>query len=892
MSRARLALAMAVLVAIVAGISWLGIDVMRQIDRERESRTDNAQWSLSQIEVEVLYLISAADAAQHGTVSLDKVRLRYDILYSRLETLRIGRVFGGLRETPNFIEGIGRLDTFMNGLLPIIDGADDAMRAHLPALQSTASAMIVDARIIALTGVEMIAAVSDRRRAEVASSLIVAGALTLFLVAALVALLLLLLRLFQFNRMRSAENLATLKHLDAVVSTALEAMVTVDAMGRIVDFNPAACQTFGYSRAEAVGADMADLLTVPGQSLFRHAAAPDIEGQGRFRIMARHKDGRSIPAEVSISRMTAGQETLFVTFLRDLSAQLAAEHALVAARDKAMAGEKAKTDLLVVMSHEIRTPLNGMIGTIDLLESTDLQPHQREYLRIMEASGKLLMHHVNDVLDVARLDSGKMPFVPGPVDLADLVREVIENQTPASLANGNDMTFTGPADGRTMVECDGAQLRQILLNLVGNAVKFTRNGKISVEVTHTSATGPTEIRVRDTGIGIPDADVGRIFDDFVTLDASYARSTSGTGLGLGIVRRIVNQMGGTLAVDSQKNRGSLFRVTLPLPILAKAAPALPDKPPPDWPPPDWPQPNWPPLATDTAGTRKLVTLVVEDNDFNRLIVREMLLKEGHEVVEARNGDEGIALAAARQFDLILMDISMPGIDGLQAAHAIRTGRGASRRTAIVAMTAHALAEETARFRAGGMVAVLLKPITREALKAVIQRPAPRAGQPEDADHKANRSAGFHNNQAIRETPDQNAVSGKYPDPAALLVDRRVLDAMIIDLGPDKALHLLHKFRSEAAAAVTRITATLAVAPPDQTMIRDLHRLAGSAGMFGACGLQTLLAEVETAWKTDALAQAAILLARLQDVWLATEAAYHAGAAHQEGAALAQPSSLR
>ena len=264
-----------------------------------------------------------------------------------------------------------------------------------------------------------------------------------------------------------------------------------------------------------------------------------------------------------------------------------------------------------------------------------------------------------------------------------------------------------------------------------------------------------------------------------------------------------------------------------------------------------------------------MTLVVEDNDFNRLIVREMLLKEGHEVVEARNGDEGIALAAARQFDLILMDISMPGIDGLQAAHAIRTGRGASRLTAIVAMTAHALAEETARFRAGGMVAVLLKPITREALKAVIQRPVPRAGQ-----------------------PDQNAVSGKYPDPAALLVDRRVLDAMIIDLGPDKALHLLHKFRSEAAAAVTRITATLAVAPPDQTMIRDLHRLAGSAGMFGACGLQTVLADVETAWKTDALAQAVLLLARLQGVWLATEAAYHAGAAHQEGAALAQPSSLR
>ncbi len=841
MRRARLALVVAALVAILAGISWLGIDVMRQINQESESRSDNAQWALSQIEAELLYLMFAADAAQHGTVSLDTVRLRYDILYSRLETLRVGRVFGGLRETATYIEGIGRLDAFMNRQLPFIDGADDALRAHLPALQSAAHAMIGDARSIALTGVQVIAAASDRRRAEVANSLIVAGALSIFLIAVLAGLLVLLLRLLHFNRLRSAENLATLKHLDAVVATAQDALVTVDAMGRIVDFNQAACQTFGHSRAEAIGADMADLLIVPGQSLFAHGAAPDIEGQGRFRIMARHQDGRIIPAEVSISRMTAGRETLFVTFLRDLTAQLAAEDALVAARDKALAGEKAKADLLVVMSHEIRTPLNGMIGTIELLDSTDLQPQQRDYLRIMAASGRLLMHHVNDVLDVARLDSGKMPFVPGPVDLADLMREVIENQRPASLANGNDLTFTLPEDGRTMVECDGAQLRQVLLNLVGNAVKFTHNGKISLEVAHAGPNGPTEIRVRDSGIGIPPADQERIFDDFVTLDASYARSTSGSGLGLGIVRRIVHQMGSTLALDSQKDRGSLFTISLPLRILANAAPALPDQ----------------PKAANNAGTSKLVVLVVEDNEFNQLIMHEMLVRDGHEVTQARDGGEGIALAQARRFDLILMDISMPGIDGLQAAHAIRSGQGASRQTPIMAMTAHALAEEVARYRAAGMVAVLMKPITREALKAAIL------------------GAAFETALAEPEAT------------SAILLDRKVLGALISDLGHAKSRKLLHKFRLEAAATVGRLTATLAVAPPDQTMIRDLHQLAGSAGMFGACGLQTLLGQVETAWKTGALAAAGSLLARLQAVWQATETAYQ-----EDAEALAQPSSLR
>ena len=843
MSRARLTMAAAALLAIVVGISWLGADVVRQIDRESESRSDNAQWALSQIEVELLYLMSAADLAHHGAIPLSEVRLRYDIFYSRLETLRVGRVFGGLRDAPKYVECIARLDAFMYEQLPFIDGPDEALHAHLPTLFAGAKAMIADARIVALTGVKVIAEASDRHRVEVTNTLAFAGGLTVFLVSSLVGLVVLLLRLFRFNRMRSAENLATLSRLDAVVSTALEALVTVDAKGRIVDFNEAACQTFGYDRAEAVGADMAELLTADpeGQSLFRRRAAPDIEGQGRFRIMARHKDGRIIPAEVSISRMTSGNETLFVAFLRDLSVQLAAEHALVAARDEALAGEKAKADLLVVMSHEIRTPLNGMIGTIELLDSTELQPHQREYLRIMEASGKLLMHHVNDVLDIARLDSGKVPFLSGPVDLAAVVQEVIENQMPASQANGNAMVFVAPTDGRTQVECDGAQLRQVLLNLVGNAVKFTRNGQISVEVVHLGPAGPTEIRVKDTGIGIPQGDLERIFDDFVTLDATYARRSSGTGLGLGIVRRIALQMGGTLSVESQESRGSTFTISLPLKILEQSSVVLPDQ---------------IAVQTDISDARSMVALVVEDNEFNRLIVHEMLVKLGHEVVEARDGDEGVTLAAGRRFDLILMDISMPRVDGLQAAQTILSGQGASRLTPIVAMTAHALAEETARFRAGGMKGVLVKPITREALKAVLHQATFEAGPAQSPGHRAT------------------------------MLDRKVLDALSDDLGRIKACKLVLKFRTEAAATVARISAALTVEPPDKVMIRDLHRLEGSAGLFGACGLQSVLSDVETAWKTGAQDEAGSILTRLTGVWEATEAAF------QDEPDFAQPSSLR
>ena len=336
----------------------------------------------------------------------------------------------------------------------------------------------------------------------------------------------------------------------------------------------------------------------------------------RLRITARHKDGHSFPAEISLTSALAGAKPVHVVFLRDLSQQVAAEQALVAARDEALAGEKAKADLLVVMSHEIRTPLNGMIGTIELLDGTELAPYQREYLRIMAASGRLLMHHVNDVLDIARLDSGKTTLSLAPVDLAALVGEVLENQMPASLAQGNQLVFLPDAGGTRLVLGDAAQLRQVLLNLVGNAVKFTKEGRISVQVLLPASQGLTEIIVRDSGIGIDPDDLGRIFDDFVTLDPTYARTTTGTGLGLGIVRRIVTRMGGQITVDSDTGLGATFRITLPLTVLDGAG--LQDGP--------LPRPGMP---------GALRVLLVEDNQFNRLIARDMLTLDGHLVTRQR-----------------------------------------------------------------------------------------------------------------------------------------------------------------------------------------------------------------------------------------------------------------
>ena len=537
---------------------------------------------------------------------------------------------------------------------------------------------------------------------------------------------------------------------------------------------------------------------------------------------------------MSISRVGEGERALFVAFLQDLSVQLAAEQALIAARDEARAGEKAKAELLVVMSHEIRTPLNGMIGTMELMETTELQPHQREYLRIMQASGQLLMHHVNDVLEIARLDSGKAPLALAPVDLSNLVLEVMANQRPACRANGNEILFVGPADGRIRVTCDRALLQQVLLNLVGNAVKFTRNGTVQIDVTHQSKTGPTDILISDTGIGIPQGDLSRIFDDFVTLDATSARRSSGTGLGLGLVRRIVEQMGGALTVESQEGKGSRFRVSLPLEIIG-GPPGLPT-----------PEPVSP--------QRQLSVLVVEDNEFNRVIVRAMLQKEGIEVFEARDGEEGITLANTRRFDLILMDISMPRVDGLQAAQAILTGTGASAKSPIVAMTAHALAEEASRFRNAGMSRILVKPITRDMLRSVL-------GSLLDA---RTDGEGGHDR----------------------LVDLTVLHALAKDLGHDKATALVRRFLTETAAQVDSVATALLLARPDDEVLQDLHRMQGSAAMFGAKVLGSYLSGIETAWQQGQTEDAERRLAALKLIWQNTERAFH------EAGVFPQASSLR
>ncbi|MFM2355957.1 MAG: hypothetical protein RLZZ528_1693 [Pseudomonadota bacterium] len=835
-------LIVAMIVAVI-GIAVLSLDLGRKIRAQATASSDNVQWALSQVDIEFLTFALSIEDVDGGRASLKDVRRRFDIFYSRMETVRKSGVYAPLREVQDYRDAADRLVAFLDRTIPLIDGPDAGLQAALPALKIEVAALRNDTRRIALTGIEVFSKLSDVEREGVARTLTMVAALTLALILSLVTLIVLLLRLDRVNRRNVQRNLETLARLESVVMTALDGVIVADQSGRMLEFNPAAEAIFGYSRAEAVGAAMADLI-IPahlreahriGMERYLNSGERHVIGKGRIRLEARKKDGSHFPVEVSIARAMSEDGEIFVSFLRDLSAQVAAEKELLKARDDALAGEKAKAELLAVMSHEMRTPLNGMLGTLELLEDTELAPKQREYLRIMGSSGRLLLHHVNDVLDISRLESGKMTVETRPVDLQHLIGEIFENQQSTSTANGNRLRLSLPADGRYMVAADPARLRQILMNLVGNAIKFTRNGEIAVEIEHLDALRQTEFRVIDTGIGIAPENIERIFDDFVTLDPSYSRSAEGTGLGLGIARRLVHALGGQIGVESEPGEGSLFWVRLPLSVLAEPArPAVPDG-------PAQPARGGPQTGTSAGEeargqTGGLAILVVEDNAVNRLVVREFLQKDGYRVDEAHDGEEGVRLAAARRYDLILMDISMPRKDGVAATIEIRTG-GASQQTPIVALTAHALPEETRRFTEAGMQAILNKPVNRKALRETIAR--------------------------VVQAPGEPAATAVVHPGAADAVDLDQLRIMADDLGHDRCLSLLSEFVQGIRETLAGLTATGIMNDDAGQARRAIHMLAGSAGVFGATALRERLAEMETALKSGEAARAAGLLPRLE-----------------------------
>jgi PAS domain S-box-containing protein len=607
-----------------------------------------------------------------------------------------------------------------------------------------------------------------------------------------------------------------------------DVIVRRDSQGRITYANDAFCALAGCSRDALIGASYHPQVIEQGAT----AVASDGTRSHDQKIATAEGERWIAWREVTV-RTSQGAEVQSVG--RDVTDRAQAERALADARDQAEAASRAKSRFLAVVSHEIRTPLNGILGMSDLLRDTTLTPEQLTYTRAVKASGETLLALIEQVLDFSKIEAGRLDLEPRPFDLAALVEETAELIAPRAQAKELAVASYVADNLPRQVVGDAARLRQVLLNLAGNAIKFTDHGGLSIVVERGTEPDAIVIAVRDTGIGIAPDEQERIFHEFEQADRSAARAFLGTGLGLAISRLIIERMGGRISVESAPGAGSTFRVTVAL----SQAHNLPDIVRPDLSGvdclivapaaieatllerrlADWgartrieadveqarsllAQSSWGALVVDhTLGRaacealasarvpRRIVLvtpaarhdlpalkaagftgylvkpvrsaslaarlsapdqafdrtnemadsageadrqapdsglpiLVAEDNEINALLARALLTRLGHRPTIAADGAATLAawraaLAAGKPFSLILMDVHMPGSDGIEAARRIRAAEAEQglARTPIIALTANALEEEREACRLAGMDDFLTKPLDRERLKA-------------------------------------------------------------------------------------------------------------------------------------------------------------------------------
>jgi PAS domain S-box-containing protein len=501
-----------------------------------------------------------------------------------------------------------------------------------------------------------------------------------------------------------------------IIDTAHDAFIGIDSESRINTWNAQAERTFGWTRDEVLGRTLGETIIPPayrdahvaGMRRFQESGEARIVNQ-RLELAALHRAGYEFPVELTItSPMSTESGFCFGAFLRDISDRRERDAELHRAKESAEAATRAKSEFLANMSHELRTPLNGVLGYAQLLQrDRTLNPEQREALEAISKCGSQLLDLINDVLDLSKIEAGRLDIQEAPTDLTTLLSDLHYVVAEAAKHKGLRLTMSIGADVPRRVILDGRHLRQVLLNLLGNAIKFTPSGEVRLLIARVED-GSLAFEVNDTGIGMEAQALTEIFDAFSqTKDGAAA---GGTGLGLTISNHLIKKMRGELKVESVLGEGSRFYFSLPLVPLSEteaarhrddelAAPPLFD--------------------ARLASGEELTALVVDDSTANRRILASLLESAGVRVITAAGGFEAIRLTRAHRPAVVFMDLRMSDLDGVEATRRLRADP-ATATIPVIAVTASAFGHTRETARDAGCVDFLSKPVRAESLFAVLQ----------------------------------------------------------------------------------------------------------------------------------------------------------------------------
>lgn len=827
--------AVAFTAAFLGLIAMLG-DTRRAIDALTISNSGDSQWSMSQTEVGFLGFKVAIETAidRRDINALLHVRRSYEQLHARFNRIAQDPSYEPILEAADIRQEHARIVNWLESRRSLFAGTDGQLRDELVTLRAEATEMLPHVRRITLAAPRVFAAVNEENRQAVRSSLIQLSFATLSLFACLiVGLAALVFLLMELSRQKSRVE-RSVAQMKAIIAGAQDAIIVVDNAGRIVDFNEAAERIYGYQKNEVMLRRFDKCLFTPLQSddvqnAFELNARSIDTGHAQVnRTFSKKKDGSVFPIELTASAVRGPDGIMHVGFVRDISRERAVESELEQARDKAIAGEKAKARFIAEMSHEMRTPLNGIIATLHLIEQDRLAEDTAHHVDVIGKSADMLLDQVNGVLDLSRLEAEHVVASPEPVNLSSVTADLIDVHSASARLNGNDIELHPDCEQGLVVLADRRLLVQVLTNLIGNAIKFTKDGSITLHARAMTDQGRIEISVMDTGVGIARENLDRIFDEFFTHGADDA---AGTGLGLTICKRMIEAMGGEIGVDSSPGAGSRFRIRLPAVNLIAAGE-------------DPPEAQLPTVQQIDETGAKLDVLVVDDNQISRMVACQMVMQCGHSATEVHDGEEAVSAARGAKYDVILMDVSMPGMDGMAAANALRSEPGASPGAVIAAVTAHALPHEVAQFRKAGLRTVLSKPLSISDLADVL-------------------------NQA------QDARAASVAD-----LERGLNLPLFEEAQNRLGVHEVNAIWQDLSSEINSALLCGELARPGQDLGRlsaNLHRMGATARLLGASNLQQLL---RTAEKTmiDEKSLDRGFQDQLRQCWSATNAAIEAARA--------------